>query len=123
MSLNWTIDSRARLVTVVADGSVSRSDVEQCLKAVRGANASSYRKLVDCRKLALTMDGEELLATGYRIRERHGKPMGPLAVILPSVASESLNRLLGFFAAADRPMKLFRSRRSALRWLEEIGAR
>lgn len=122
MSLDWKIDSKAKLVTVVADGPVTRQDVERCLDAVRGANASGYRKLLDCRKLVMEIDEHEVLVLGGRVRERHAARMGPLAVVLPSAPPEVLSRLLGIFAMADRPMRLFDSALKARRWLDQVSS-
>ncbi|MFZ5784101.1 MAG: hypothetical protein ACOY4R_28235 [Pseudomonadota bacterium] len=122
MGLDWKIDSKASLVTIVADGSVTRQDVERCLDAVKGANASGYRKLLDCRNLIMAIDEHEVLALGGLIRERHAARMGPMAVVLPREPSERLGRLLGIFAMADRPMRLFESPLTARRWLDKVSA-
>lgn len=110
--------TKNRRVTVVADGRVTQADVEKCLNAVSGAGALNYGKLVDCRRIELAMNHEEILATGFRIREHHGGPVGPLAIVIPAAPPASFNRLLGFFAAADRPMRVFVGRLRAERWLD-----
>ncbi|MBL6615736.1 MAG: hypothetical protein ISP49_07475 [Reyranella sp.] len=40
MPLYWTIDSRAKLVTLVAEGEVSLDEAVACLAAVEGASAT-----------------------------------------------------------------------------------
>ncbi|MFZ5784741.1 MAG: hypothetical protein ACOY4R_31480 [Pseudomonadota bacterium] len=120
MALDWTIESRKRRVTIVADGPVTPGDLEACLDAVSGANALRYGKLIDFRRVELAMDQEALLATGFRIRQFHDAPVGPLAIVVPAAPSVPLNRLLGFFAAADRPMRVFLRHRPAERWLDAM---
>jgi hypothetical protein len=46
MALHWLIDSRARLIVVTAEGSVSRTEIDGLLDAVTGAKALGCRKLV-----------------------------------------------------------------------------
>ena len=121
VALDWTIDSGNKLVVVVADGPVTRLDVERCLAAVRGADASAYRKLLDCSKLILAMDDINLLELGSRIRARHHQPVGPLAVVLPQPPLDArLGRLLGIMAMADRPIRIFKNRTAGRRWLSRL---
>jgi hypothetical protein len=40
MPLHWKIDSRERLITVVAEGNVTRSDVDAYLDVLDGAGLS-----------------------------------------------------------------------------------
>lgn len=120
MALNWKIESVNRRVTIVAAGAVAHADVEACLDAVSSAGALPYGKLIDCRRIELAIDHEAVLATGFRIRQHHDAPVGPLAIVLPAAPSESFNRLLGFFAAADRPMRVFLTCRKAERWLDSM---
>jgi hypothetical protein len=49
MPVYWTIDSRERLFTAVAEGDVTFHDATALLEALSGAGAVSYRKLVDGR--------------------------------------------------------------------------
>ena len=50
MPLYWTIDSRLQLLIEVADGDVSKADVEAYLAIVNGSpNIPEWRKLFDAR--------------------------------------------------------------------------
>ena len=55
MPLYWTIDSKARLFTGVADGDVSLNDAIDLLEAMAGARAMAYRKLFDGRAATPSM--------------------------------------------------------------------
>ncbi|MBR2813121.1 MAG: hypothetical protein IKE60_00620 [Reyranella sp.] len=123
MPLHWTIDSRERLVFAVADGDVTRAEVENYLQVLEGANAMSYRKLFDGSAGDTSMSPEDLLAIGVRIREGHarGGPLGPLALVLPADKTELVSRVLGILAAADRPMRVFDSLEPARRWIDGLA--
>lgn len=120
MPLHWTIDSRERLVTAVAEGDVTRVEVENYLQVLEGANAMGYRKLFDGSAGDTSMTPEDLLAIGVRIRDGHNKggPFGPLALVLPVDKTELVSRVLGILAAADRPMRVFDSIEPARRWID-----
>jgi hypothetical protein len=88
------------------------------LEALAGAKALSYRKLFDGRAVQSTMTGEELLAICAKIRAYHEEgPVGALALVGTAEQTVRFSRLLGALAAADRPIKLFNSLRSARAWL------
>ena len=123
MPLHWTIDSRERLVFAVADGDVTRAEIENYLQVLEGANAMSYRKLFDGSAGDTSMSPEDLLAIGVRIREGHarGGRLGPLALVLPADKTELVSRVLGILAAADRPMRVFDSLEPARRWIDSLA--
>ncbi|MBR2817918.1 MAG: hypothetical protein IKE60_24870 [Reyranella sp.] len=124
MPLHWTIDSRKRLVSAVADGDVARADVENFLQVLERANAMSYRKLVDGSAGDTSMSPEDLLAIGVRIREGHARAreLGPLALVLPADKFELVSRVLGILAAADRPMRIFDSLEPARDWIDNLAS-
>jgi hypothetical protein len=115
MPLYWTIDSKGELVTVVAEGDVTRAD------AMEGAGVLGYRKLFDGMAGTLVMDGEDLLAIGVRLRSFHRGPVGALAMVLPEDRLEPVARILGILASADRPIRLFKNLPSAQRWIERLA--
>ena len=122
MPLHWTIDPERKLVTVRADGPVTRVEADAYLDAVENDDAISYRKLYDGRAGKLGMDREELMAIGARFRSYHHLPVGALAVVLADDKLEIVGRLLGILASADRPMRLFANLPAAQRWLESLIA-
>lgn len=124
MPFHWTIDPEQRLVTVVAEGDVTRAEVDAYLDAVARAGAYAYRKLLDAKHASTRMTPEELLALGARMRALHeaGHPMGALAAVVPDEQLEAVGRVLGMLAAADRPMRLFHQVGPARRWLRGLPA-
>jgi stage II sporulation SpoAA-like protein len=122
MPLYWTIDSKAELVTVTAEGDVTRADADAYLDAIEGGGAIAYRKLFDGSAGTLGMDQEELMTLGVRIRSYHHLPVGALAIVMSDDKREAVGRFLGILASADRPMRLFASATTARRWLESLAS-
>ncbi len=121
MSLNWTIDTEARLIAAVADGDVTRCDIENLLDTMAASGAMTYRKLFDGSRGDTKMGPDDLLALGVRFRAYHALGrMGPLAVVVPEEKAELVARVLGMLAVADRPMRVFRTPEPALRWLKSL---
>lgn len=119
MPLHWTIDSRERLLTVVAEGDVTRSDAEAFLDVLEGGFVA-YRKLFDGTKGQTSMTGEDFMTIGARIRAGHLKgPVGALAVVLSQEQAKLVSRVLGIMATARRPMRLFdeAEEEEARRWI------
>jgi len=120
MPLYWTIDSKNGLFTGYGEGHVSLEDAMSLLDALAGARALAYRKLFDGRSIRSTMNGEELLTVCARIRTYHERgPIGAVAMVGTPEQTVSYARLLGALASADRPMKVFTSRRQARNWLDQ----
>jgi hypothetical protein len=120
MPIHWVIDSALRLVTVTAEGAVTRADADSYLDAVERAGAVTYRKLLDGRAGTIAMSHDDVMAICVRIRNFHGDPVGALAVVRSGDESEAVARVLGILAAADRPIRLFASLRPAQRWIESL---
>jgi len=122
MSLHWTIDPEQGLVSVEADGNVARKEVEELLDEMAAKEALGYRKLFDGTKGATIMEAEDLLALGARMRDYHARgAMGALALVLPPDKAHIVLPILGLLAAADRQMRIFKSRGEARRWLSSLA--
>ncbi len=122
MPLYWTIDSKARLFTGVAEGDVTMSDAVDLLEAMAGAKAMSYRKLFDARAATPSLTPDELLSLCARIRSYHEQGMmGALAIVATGEQTMVFARLLGALASAERRIKVFESPRQARNWIEEPG--
>jgi hypothetical protein len=119
MPLHWIIDSRAELVSAVAEGDVSFADAMTFLRTLTGAKVTGYRKLFDGRSGASSMSAQELLMVCVEIRSHHslGK-VGALAVVPNPEQTEPFARVLGALALADRPMRLFDDPARARHWLD-----
>jgi len=121
MPLHWIIDSRDKLITITAGGDVSYGNVTECLDALVGAQALGYRKLVDCAAAIFRMNKAELAALSFKVRELHGTgAMGAAAFILNIETSAPEVQLLGAIAAADRPLRLFKTQAQAKRWIDDL---
>lgn len=118
MAISWTIDPDFESVAVLAEGAVTRPDVEAYLRAMEAAGALGYRKLIDARGASVGMTDADMMAVGVKLRGYHAGPVGALAIVLSRDAADAVARILGIMAAADRPMRLFTSLRAAERWLE-----
>ena len=119
MPLYWIIDSRAELVSAVAEGDVSFADAMTFLRTLSGAKVTGYRKLFDGRAGTSSMSAQELLMICVEIRSHHslGK-VGALAVVSNPEQTEPFARVLGALALADRPMRLFDNPARARNWLD-----
>ncbi len=123
MPLYWTLQSRLRLVTVFAEGNVVRGEIEACLDVVRTAKVSEWRKLIDARTARFVLDSQIVSELGVRLRSAdEARVMGPLAFVVPEVETPELMRLLGFLAAAKRPMRVFDRLEPARKWIMKVGS-
>jgi hypothetical protein len=120
MPLKWTISDQRRLVTIVAEGFLQIEEVEECYDAMVVANALTYMRLFDCRKLdEQHASDEDFMRFGARMSAYTANfKFGPIAFVVESqgvrdVVSRCLN-----LAPADRPMKMFKSEEQALLWLQ-----
>ena len=122
MPLYWTIDSKARLFTSVAEGNVTLSDAIDLLEAMAGAKAMAYRKLFDGRAAIPTMTPDEMLSLCANIRSYHDRGMmGALAIVATPEQTMLFARLLGALASAKRPIKMFENPRQARNWIEDVA--
>ena len=112
MPLHWIIDPDKKLVTAVAEGDVTRIEFDAFLDDMSLAGADAYRKLFDGKRGGTRMGAEDMLALGARMRASHADgPIGPLAVVVPEEHVETIDRVLGMLAAAERPMRFGAGRR------------
>ena len=118
MPLFWTIDSKARLFSAVAEGQVTLADSLELLETMVGAKALSYRKLLDGRRAVSAMSPDEILQVCVKIRSYHDHPdLGGVAIVGTAEQTVIFSRLLGALAAGNRPFKVFSSSRQARNWL------
>ena len=121
MPVHWTIDSRDELIAITAAGDVGHGDVTECLDAMVGAKALGYRKLVDCAAASFVMSRAELVDLSVKVRDLHRTgTMGAAAFVLNIEPSAPEVQLLGALAAADRPLRLFKAKAQAKRWINGL---
>jgi hypothetical protein len=121
MPLHWTIDSRAKLLSVVADGAIHIADLEAMLDLVVGSNILGYRKLFDGTAGRAQMTAEEHLLVGVRLRNLHAEAagrLGPVAIVVPDENYWQAARVLGILAIPKRPMRVFKQADKARVWLD-----
>ena len=120
MPLHWTIDTEQRLMIAVAEGDVTRAEVEDYLDAIVSAGALTYHKVFDASKGDTSMNADDLLPLGVRVRSFHALgTMGALAIVVPPGRGKRLHRAFGMLAVADRPMRIFDEAAPAYRWIEQ----
>lgn len=118
MPLYWTIDSKAELVTVMAESIVTQADFEAYLDVIDQAGLHAYRKLFDGVDAETSMGPEEILAVGVRMRtSHHSQAVGPLAIVIAEDKVALVSRVLGMLAAASRPMRVFHESALAREWI------
>lgn len=119
MPLHWTIDSKARLLTMVADGRVELAELHHLLDVVADLKLEGYRKLLDGSRGESHMTGAEQLAIGVRFREMHTKAprLGALAVVVRDERYPLVARMLGILAVPQRPIRVFTDLAKARAWL------
>jgi hypothetical protein len=118
MPLVWKLDPENSLVVAVANGDVTRLEVEGYLDALIEKEALPYRKVFDVHHGDTSMTADDVLPLAVRMRTLHDLgPMGPLVVILPAGRGKRLQRALGMVATAKRPMRVFEDQLPAYRWV------
>lgn len=121
MALHSIVFPSQRFVTVSAEGEVTRADIEAYLSEIERLNAIGWQKLLDFRNARIALTEEDILQIGVRLRHADAEgAVGALAVVMPLSEPERLMRLLGFLAAAKRPMRIFKAIAPAQRWIKSI---
>lgn len=120
MALRWEIRHDLELVDSVAEGPVTREELEAHLDDVVIQNALRYKKLFDGTMLVPAYDDNDVLMMGARLSAYTANfDNGPLALVgtRPEVV-EAFRRFVNI-SPSDRPAAVFADRASALAWLEE----
>jgi hypothetical protein len=124
MSLKWTISHPQRLVTAVAEGYLWIEEIEEYYDAMVVANALSYARLFDARKLDdQGASDEDFMRLGARMSAYTAAfKFGPMAFVIESKEARALVERCLNLAPADRPTKIFTSETLARQWLESQPA-
>lgn len=119
MPVTWTISHPDRLIVAVAEGAVTLQEIEQYLDGVVTSNALAYRKIFDVTETVIHPPDEDMMILGARIRAypAFGR-FGALAIVAPGDRSRWMARLYTQLADVDRPIKIFRNREAARKWLD-----
>jgi len=124
MPLHWVINSRERLMTIVAEGLVRKDEANSYLDVMVGARAGGYRRLFDGSHGEPDLTQDDIMELAVRMRgiQQLGRP-GPLAIVMPRDKYDQFARMLGILAVPERPMQFFNDVEAARAWLEEPGVR
>jgi len=108
------------MIVVVAEGEVTRSELEALIDAIKSDELLTYRKLFDGTKAATKMLPEDFIALGVQMRETHIRGgLGPLALVVPAEMEKLLERVIGILAVPKRPMRVFNDADQARRWIKK----
>lgn len=119
MPLQWKLNPSQQFVTVTGEGEVTLTEIEAYLSEIERSNAIGWRKLVDLRDAQADLAADDVIALGLRFREADAAgEVGALAVVMPKADPERVMRLLGFLAAAKRPLRIFQAIEPARRWIK-----
>lgn len=119
MPVDWTISHPDRLIVAVAEGTVTLQEIEQYLDGVITSNTLAYRKIFDVTGAVVHPSDDDMMVLGARIRAypAFGR-FGALAIVASSDRSRWTARLYIELAEVDRPIKTFRNREAARKWLD-----
>ena len=122
MPLRWKVLHDQKLVHIVADGVVTRKDLEEHFDALVVENALEYGKLFDASRAEPVYGDDDVLALGARLSAYTATmKSGPLAVIGEGALIEEAFRRFVNISPSKRPARLFRGEREALAWLKSAA--
>ena len=124
MPLYWTIDSRQRLMTAVAEGDVRKDEAMAYLRAMTGAGAGGYRRLFDGSRGEPLLSDDDILELVVEVRRLQTQfEPGPLAIVMRRERFDQFARLLGALAVPERPLEFFADLETGRAWLEQPSIR
>ena len=108
------------MIVVVAEGEVTRAELEALIDAIKSDELLTYRKLFDGTKAETKMLPEDFIALGVQMRATHTQGgIGPLAIVVPADMEKLLERIVGILAVPRRPMRVFNDSVPARRWIKK----
>jgi hypothetical protein len=122
--IEWTISHPERLVTIRAEGPVTRQDVEAYLDGIVVAGCMPYGKLFDARGIDPRASDEDVMLLAARV-QAYGQTMegGALAFVTTSSRARDFVRRYLNLSGANRPSRTFRTVDAASAWLEQLQDR
>jgi hypothetical protein len=117
MPLSFKIDHEKRFVNVYTEGVVTLDDILVYYEGIVLGDAMSYRKLFDASESRVELSSEDLMTLGAWVSAyAQYDPRGPVAILCTEENENVMRRYMNL-GGAKRPIKMFRSRTRALKWL------
>jgi hypothetical protein len=118
MPLRWEILHAQKLVHIVAEGAVTREELEKHFDAIVVAEAMSYAKLFDASRAEPVYGDDDVLLMGARLSAYTATlTAGPLAVVGLSDDVEAAFRRFINMSPSKRPAAMFKTEAEARAWL------
>ena len=118
MPLSFKIDHDRRFVQVDTEGVVTLDEILVYYEGLVLGEAMSYSKLFDASDSRIDLTVEDLMTLGAWVSAfSQYDPRGPIAILYTSEENENTLRRYMNLGGAKRPIKLFKSRARALKWL------
>jgi hypothetical protein len=118
MPLRFKIDHKKRFVNIDTEGVVTLDDILVYYEGLVVGEAMSYPKLFDASNSILQLSSEDLMTLGAWVSAfAQHDPRGPIALLYSTEENENTLRRYINLGGAKRPIKLFKSRTRALKWL------
>jgi hypothetical protein len=118
MPLRWEILHAQKLVHIVAEGAVTREELEEHFDAIVVADAMPYAKLFDASRAEPAYNDDDVMQMGARLSAYTATlTAGPLAVIGLGDAVETAFRRFINMSPSKRPAAMFKTEAEARAWL------
>ena len=122
MPLRWKVLHDQKLVHIVAEGPVTRKDIEDHFDALVVEDALAYGKLFDATRMEPVYGDDDVLPLGARLSAYTATmKSGPLAVVGVGETVESVFRRFVNISPSRRPARMFRTEADARTWLKSVA--
>jgi hypothetical protein len=118
MPLRWEILHAQKLVHIVAEGPVTRQELEEHFDAIVVADAMPYAKLFDATLAEPRYDDDDVMLMGARLSAYTATlESGPLAVVGQDPAVRTAFSRFVNNSPSKRPAAMFKTEAEARAWL------
>jgi hypothetical protein len=118
MPMRWEILHAQKLVHIVAEGAVTREELEEHFDAIVVADAMPYAKLFDATRAEPVYTDDDVMLMGARLSAYTATlTAGPLAVVGLSETVETAFRRFINMSPSKRPAAMFKTEAEARAWL------
>src|SRR5215510_5161039 len=122
MPLRWKILHAEKLVHIVAEGPVTREQLEEHFDDLVVADALRYAKLFDATNAEPVYNDDDVMLMGARLSAYTANfDSGPLAVVAQGDAALLAFRRFVNISPSKRPAAVFATEAEARRWLAAQG--